>query len=645
LLLPGEVATVATELEHGFSALVELYHNSARSLAANADPADRPQKRAAANLLLIVDQFEEFFTNPENLNGDTPVPTAQTVVNLLLETARLAREHELPIYIVCTMRSDYVGQCVAFAGLAEALGNSHYFVPRLTREEFKQVIKEPAGLSGCEITERLTERLVYDLHDGQDQLPVLQHALYQIWRAADRGQQPLDLLHYAQVGGLGVDELPAADQPTFRAWLAALPAAYQAFYARPSLGAVLDTHAETLYAQAGEAGGPAARRVVEQAFRALTKTDGGRVVRNRVTGRQIVALVNDPAVKWLHVAALLRPFRLPGNTFIQPFVPEEEDAARPAPLPDTAVLDITHESLIRNWRRLTQWAEREAHDVATWRDLAAQAQRWAANQRRRGFLLPVGSYSYFSEWTARFRPTTAWLLRHDLTAAPAHESPGVSVPHPTAQSGLTTTETFLARSRRNLSVTLFWLKYATRRNMLRVGGALALVALIVGGREWNARRDVTVANRYLDRGVELLKSDYASPQDKADFVVLADRLARQSSDYEVLNFDVRDKPRAEVLLNQMPDTMALDVAYRVAYATLNFDNPDRHGTSDLPDRMLRYQEHKLIERSIVAEDHYADDSTAFDTYEALAKRAVWLSVQSMYYLSWRDSAVARTALA
>ena len=214
LRLPSPEA-VETELEHGFAALVELYKTSALCPAPplpDADPAEqRRQQRGAANLLLVVDQFEEFFTNPENYDGDTPNPAAQTVVNLLLETTRLAQAEGLPIYIVCTMRSDFVGQCAEFRGLIEQVGASQYFVPRLVRHEFVEVIREPALLSGNRISERLVQHLLYDIGQGQDQLPVLQHALRRIWLAADQGRDEMDLIHYAMVGGLA-DELPAADQ-------------------------------------------------------------------------------------------------------------------------------------------------------------------------------------------------------------------------------------------------------------------------------------------------------------------------------------------------------------------------------------------------------------------------------------------------
>ena len=180
--------TVQAELNHGFSALVDLYRNSKRYIdtqsAAWLQAMTRKSavmKREAANLIILVDQFEEFFTNPENYHNGAPSKDANLVLNLLLETARIALEEDLPIYVVFTMRSDYIGQCAAFRGLPEYIGFSQFFVPRLNRTQLQQVIEEPATLSGNRITRRLTERLIHDLTEGVDQLPILQHALNQIW--------------------------------------------------------------------------------------------------------------------------------------------------------------------------------------------------------------------------------------------------------------------------------------------------------------------------------------------------------------------------------------------------------------------------------------------------------------------------------
>ncbi len=193
-------------------------------------PKNPSALRQGANLLILVDQFEEFFTNEENYVGGVASPLAQITVNLLSETIRLAQRDNLPIWVIFTMRSDYIGQCVAFHGFAELIGESTYFVPRLTREEFQAVIEKPAENNGDPITARLTQRLLNDLGDGIDQLPVLQHALHRIWHAAREGKETMDLIHYALVGGLALHKLPETDRPLFEKYLATLPAEEAAFY-------------------------------------------------------------------------------------------------------------------------------------------------------------------------------------------------------------------------------------------------------------------------------------------------------------------------------------------------------------------------------------------------------------------------------
>ena len=64
-------STIETELRRGFSSLIDLYTNSdfyideADEHWQNLDePQKKDRKRKAANLMIIVDQFEEFFYQP-----------------------------------------------------------------------------------------------------------------------------------------------------------------------------------------------------------------------------------------------------------------------------------------------------------------------------------------------------------------------------------------------------------------------------------------------------------------------------------------------------------------------------------------------------------------------------------------------------
>ncbi|MBL0110603.1 MAG: ATP-binding protein [Saprospiraceae bacterium] len=126
-------STIETELRRGYSSLIDLYTNSEFYIDENDQQwqfldelQKKDRKRKAANLLIIVDQFEEFFTNPENFYNEAPSQDSQIVVNLVLETARIAIKKNIPVYVVCTMRSDYIGQCAAFRGLPEYIGFSQF---------------------------------------------------------------------------------------------------------------------------------------------------------------------------------------------------------------------------------------------------------------------------------------------------------------------------------------------------------------------------------------------------------------------------------------------------------------------------------------------------------------------------------------
>jgi hypothetical protein len=116
-------------------------------------------------------------------------------VNLLLEAAK---QRTCPIYVVLTMRSNFLGDCAQFAALPEAINEGHYLVPRMTRDERRAAIGGPVAVRGAEISPVLLTRLVNDVGDDPDQLSILQHALNRTWAKWQEqdGIGPLDLKHY-----------------------------------------------------------------------------------------------------------------------------------------------------------------------------------------------------------------------------------------------------------------------------------------------------------------------------------------------------------------------------------------------------------------------------------------------------------------
>lgn len=524
-------ATIETELRRGFSSLVDLYTNSDLFIDEAdeqwiqlPDPDKKNKKRKAANLMIIVDQFEEFFTNPENFYNEAPSQDSQIVVNLVLETARIAIKKNFPVYVVCTMRSDYIGQCSAFRGLPEYIGFSQFFVPRLKRKDLKQVIEEPAILSGNRISQRLIERLVFDIAEGIDQLPILQHALSQVWLAASHGTEEMDLLHYAMVGGMPENELPDEDQPRFRKWFVKLPQIQQKYYQETGLNKVIGIHASVLYENAWEyynAGHPQqpisqqeAKRVIALTFSCLTKIDNSRAVRNLMSLGEITSIINSPRFPSEVVGDVLSIYRQEANSFIRPF--ETEDPATHKISANT-VLDITHESLIRNWDKLNTWANREFEFYSTYLDFKKQLDRWKNSGKSSGFLLPIGPLTYFENWYNECKPNVGWIKRY----SEIHEDPKRAEKE--AEGVLTDVREFIRRSAGKVGVTRAFMKYGPRR----IGTLLAIgLMIILSGFYWydaEQKQNNRIIKKVRAEESKLMKSKEVSYNDKALPLLIEER--------------------------------------------------------------------------------------------------------------------------
>ena len=84
--------------------------------------------------LLIIDQFEELF----RFSREIVKEDAARFVNLLLTAVEQQR---IPIYVVITMRSEFLGECVRVRGLPEIINRGQYLVPRLKSDTMRLLIR------------------------------------------------------------------------------------------------------------------------------------------------------------------------------------------------------------------------------------------------------------------------------------------------------------------------------------------------------------------------------------------------------------------------------------------------------------------------------------------------------------------------
>ncbi|MFD2203655.1 ATP-binding protein [Shivajiella indica] len=563
-------STVEIELRRGFSSMIDLYTNSDFYIDEQdekwqqlEETEQRKRKRKASNLMIIVDQFEEFFTNPENFYKEAPSQDSQIVVNLILETARIALIKNIPVYVVCTMRSDYIGQCSAFRGLPEYIGFSQFFVPRLKRKDLKQVIEEPAILSGNRISQRLIERLVYDLAEGLDQLPILQHALTQIWLAADSGSEEMDLIHYAKVGGMPANELPDNDQKLFLQWFKTLPEHQRVYYHQTGLNKVIEIHASILFENAWEyynktnpenpISQQEAKRIIALTFSGLTKIDNSRAVRNRMSLGELTEIINTHNLNSKVVGGVLNIFREEGNSFIRPFKTEDPDTHI---LHDNTVLDITHESLIRNWNKLNAWANQEFEFYSIYLDFKKQLDRWKDNGKSRNFLLPIGPLSFFENWYEECKPNVGWIKRY------SEIKKDDELRTKEAKKLLDETKEFLKRSSRNAFFTRTFMKYGPQK----IGTFFAILVMVVlSGFYWydaEQKANERVIERARKESLVFLSSPEVLNQDKAVYLLAEERFEPGYLTSFLSSMDQKDRI-----------TQAIDTYKFLIYVDKHIDDP------------------------------------------------------------------------
>jgi tetratricopeptide (TPR) repeat protein len=157
----------------------------------------------------------------------------------------------------------------------------------------------------------------------------------------------------------------------------------------------LSRHADEAYQELTEP----LQKLAEQVLRCLTERGpDNREMRRPLTVRDICAVTEADEKE---VIAVVETFRRPGRSFLMP----------PAgiPLTSDSLIDISHESLIRNWKRLQEWVEDEARCARTYRRLAETAVFYRAGEAA---LWREPDLQMALDWRDHVEPNEAWARRY-----------------------------------------------------------------------------------------------------------------------------------------------------------------------------------------------------------------------------------------
>jgi hypothetical protein len=374
LLEPGLRWRIATARPAGapFASLADALRCRAGDLCASShgliDYA-RGQLPPGEGLFVLIDQFEELFRYKDRAAASASDPAghaataseAAAFIDLLLASTR----SPLPIYVVITMRTDYLGDCAEFPQFPEALNESQYLVPRLTREQRRQAIEGPLGR--VQISSALVERILNDAGDEPDQLPILQHALMRTWlrwrQSYTGSERPIGMGNYEAAG---------------------------------RFEGALNRHADELLQTSAVQDAPDFVGIIFKRLTALGR--GNRERRDPAPLLELEDLCSagsGPAGQGVY--AIINVFRQGGASFLTP---------RGGELSPDTYIDIAHESLIRHWRVLAEvWLPEEEKQAKTLIELLDGARGWRAGKKE---LLVGLDLAGALEWDSRRNHSPKW---------------------------------------------------------------------------------------------------------------------------------------------------------------------------------------------------------------------------------------------
>lgn len=307
-----------------------------------------------ANLLILIDQFEEVFSLPPERKED-----GLNMVMSLVTSIQAFRPDNL--FLIVTMRNEWLHRCSEIPGVAEAMNGSTYLVDLLGDSEVRNIIVEPArsmlrtanidpgppdrgpyALKTLELLQRAFDDTA-TAQDASDRLPLLQHMLPLLWVSAAARQDAVD----------GPFTIEPSHLDTVPGWNSnrGLPRCINAH-----AGKVLETAVEVAQKSAPILGKDGAEKLIRTAFTNLTILDEKGIVRRqfatidqmldsnglfeRRSGDRAEIRKALTDALWEFMAAALISFKKTASG---------------------ELFDINHEALVRNWETCATWVDQAKH--------------------------------------------------------------------------------------------------------------------------------------------------------------------------------------------------------------------------------------------------------------------------------------------
>jgi WD40 repeat protein/serine/threonine protein kinase len=343
-MLPG--AHPFEELEMG---LHRVSANPASGLMEQLRRDERGLLRAArlvlpkdeGELLLFIDQFEEIFT----LTDDK-----EETRNFLSILQQAVTDPRSRLRVVIALRADFYDRPLQYSHFADLVKEQTQVVLPLTAEQLEEVVREPVEKVGVHLEEGLVTSVVADVLDQPGALPLLQYALTELFELRQNHTLPIEA--YRAIGGVS---------------------------------GALSQRAEEIYLGLDESEQELARQIF---LRLVTLGEGTEDTRRRVLRTELTSLqaegISNPAGS--------------AEGFIEAFGQARLLSFDRDPVTRRPTVEVAHEALLREWKRLRQWLDESRTDMRLQRLLGLLAADWSGADRDPSFLLRGSRLDQFVNW-------------------------------------------------------------------------------------------------------------------------------------------------------------------------------------------------------------------------------------------------------
>ena len=313
-----------------------------------------------SSLLIYVDQLDEIFRYGSYCDQ-------KEVHGLISYLLSLANQEEWPIHILVSIRSDYLGECIQYPGLLEAINSGQFITSYPSTEDLEEAILQPAIAHNAIVEPALISQFLSYGSSYPHHFPLFQHTLLRMWNLVENGKpqagkRTLTVREYEKVGGLEH---------------------------------ALSQHADEVFSKLD----PTTKKIAHNLFRVLCENNHEQKdPRRPVTFGELMRILQVSSEQLLEVIDI---FQNPDRNFIQ--------SSPNRILSQDTIIDISHECLIWKWNSMKQWVEREKESAEIYRRLEQTARFWKAGKAA---LLGPLDLENINEWKNRENPNSAWSERY-----------------------------------------------------------------------------------------------------------------------------------------------------------------------------------------------------------------------------------------